>query len=229
LLGIENVTRYHVCMSDKLVILGGGGHGKVVLESAQASAWAIVGVLDDDPAKQCQSMLGVPVLGLLRDLAIAQEAGATHFVLGLGMMSDASLRQRCVTDAIEAGLAAATIIAPSAYVSPSAEIGSGTVILPHAVVQAHARIGEHTILNTASVTEHDCEVGHHSHLATRATLTGNVKVGDKVLIGAASVVRQGLTIGAGATVGAGGVVIRDVPAGMTVVGNPARPFIHRKR
>ena len=122
----------------------------------------------------------------------------------------------------QATYVALTLVHPTAYVSPTAEIGQGVYIGPKAVVHAFANVGNHAIINSGAIVEHECVIGENSHIAPGAVLGGNVRVGRDTLVGIGSRVLPGIQVGAGATVGGGATVVRTVVAGSTVVGVPAR-------
>lgn len=211
-------------MAERVVILGAGGHGRVVLETAQAAGLDVLGVLDRRAAELGSDVLGVPVLGSDDRLDIAAEGGATHYLLGVGHLGDTSVRRRLAAAAETAGLQTATAVHPTACVSPSASLARGVVVLPHAVVHTQAKLAEHVIVNTGAIVEHDDELGPHVHLATAATLAGEVRVGADTLLGARAVVRQGIRIGRGCILGAGAVVVKHVGDHGTLAGNPAKPL-----
>ena len=104
------------------------------------------------------------------------------------------------------------------------EIGEGALISPYTTLTSNIRIGRHFHLNLYSYVEHDCDIGDFVTFAPGVRCNGDIRIGDGAYIGAGAVIRQGLTIGADATIGMGAVVVRDVPAGETWVGNPARPL-----
>ncbi len=209
----------------RCVVLGGGGHARVLIECLRASKTALPqAVLDADQSRWGSEVLGVPIRGgddLLPDL---WREGIRHFVVGVGGIGDNEPRRQLFELALRQGLTPLRVCHPSAVCSPSAIIGEGTVILPHAVVHAGARIGVNVIVNTAAVVEHDCAIGDHVHVATGATLCSTVRVGALAHIGAGAVVRQCASIGEGALIGAGAVVICDVAPHTTVVGVPAAPL-----
>ena len=213
----------------RCVVLGGGGHARVVIESLNASGSArAVGVLDADRSRWGQELCGVPVLGGDERLPELAQQGITHFVMGLGGVGDNQPRRTLFTLAVQSGLIPLTIRHPSAVCSSSAAIGAGSVLCPRAVVNAAAVVGVNVIVNTGAIVEHDCVVGDHVHVATGARLCGGVRVGEGAHIGAGSTVRQGLTIGERAIVGAGAVVIRDVEPWTVVAGVPARVLERRQ-
>ncbi|MBI3319046.1 MAG: acetyltransferase [Candidatus Omnitrophica bacterium] len=205
------------------VVLGGGGHARVVIDALRASQAATpAAVLDANRSLWNTELLGVPVRGgddLLPDLL---REGIRHFVVGVGGISDNEPRRRLFELALRQGLTPLRACHPSAICSPSAVIGQGTIVFPHAVVNVGARVGSNVIVNTAAVIEHDCVVGDHVHVATRAVLCSTVRVGALAHIGAGATVRQPTSIGEGAVVGAGAVVINDVAPWTVVVGVPAR-------
>jgi sugar O-acyltransferase (sialic acid O-acetyltransferase NeuD family) len=206
-----------------IVGLGAGGHAAVMIDALKATGARIVGLLDPEPSRQGESVLGVPVLGddsLLPGL-LAQGVG--QFFVGVGSVGDSGLRVRLYEHARRLGLTPVRCVHPAAIVSAYAVLAPGVAVLAGAVVNARARLGENVIINSGAVVEHDCVVLDHAHVATGARLAGNVEVGRGAHVGASAAVLQGLRIGAGAVVGLGAAVIRDVADAQTVVGVPARP------
>lgn len=199
--------------SMRLVILGGGGHGCVVAESAALSGWIVEGFCDDDAS--VTPGRGLRRLGAIGDFA--RFAPACGAVLGIG---DISARSKVL-----AGLGAlpwATVVHPRAIVSAMAALGLGVFVGPGAIVNPRARVEAHAIVNSGAIVEHDCCVGENAHIAPATVLCGGVRIGAGTLVGAGSRVIPGVRIGAGCIVGAGSVVLRDVPDGAKVVGCPAR-------
>jgi sugar O-acyltransferase (sialic acid O-acetyltransferase NeuD family) len=205
------------------VILGGGGHASVLIDSMLAGGYAApCAVLDSNPACWGKDLLGVPILGgddLLPELA---GQGTSHFVVGLGSTGDNHPRQRLFELGLAHNLAPLTIVHPAAICSRWATLGSGAQVLPASVVNAGARLGANVIVNSGAVVEHDCVLGDHVHVATGATLASTVRVGTGAHIGAGASIRQCVNVGEWAIVGAGGVVVKDVPSHTIVVGVPAR-------
>jgi sugar O-acyltransferase (sialic acid O-acetyltransferase NeuD family) len=207
-----------------VILLGGGGHARVILDCLLAQGVTIAGILDHDGAKQGQSLLGIPVLGddqLLDELA---ERGVTRFVVGLGGARDNAPRQRLYERAMSVGLRPLTVRHPSALVSPHAHIEEGAQLLPGSIVNAGAVIGTNVIVNSGAIVEHDCIIEPHVHIATGARLAAAVRVGMGAHVGAGATIKQGVEIAAAAVVGAGAVVLRNVAKGTVVVGVPARPL-----
>ncbi len=207
-----------------LVIVGGGGHGAVVAESASLvdAPGGVRGCLDD---KDQPAAAGGPGgLDRLGPLAMFGEitAGGSAWIFGIG---DLALRRSLLDSLPDTARrigGAHTVVHPKASVSSSATIGRGVFVGPGAVVHTRARVGDHAIINSGAIVEHDVQVGENAHVASGAVLGGAAWVGRDVLVGSGAVVLPGVTVGDGATVGAGSVVREDVPDGVTVVGVPAR-------
>ena len=118
-------------------------------------------------------------------------------------------------------------IHPSAVISSSVKMGDGIMIAANATLNPLVEIGRGVICNTSTSIDHECIIGDFTHIAPGAVLCGNVKVGRNTFIGANSVIRQGIIIGDNVTIGAGTVVVKDIPDGATVVGNPAKNLVKR--
>lgn len=205
----------------QVVIVGAGGHGKVVLEILRAAGgrYQAAGFIDATPSLAGSTIVGTPVLGPANLLPKLRQQKIRHAVIAIG---DNRARQRYAAFVREQGFELINAIHPSACISPTATLGANIVIAAHAVVCTEARLGDSVILNTSAVVDHECEICEAAHICPGAHLAGRVRVGTGAWIGLGSNVIQCLSIGEHAIVGAGAVVIRDVPAHATVVGVPAR-------
>ena len=207
-------------MSRPVVIVGFGGHGRVLADALRASGRSIQGVVDRDPMSVKDT--GMTWLGA-DDATDSLDPELVELVHGVGHVGDATVRREIVRRLEGRGFTWATVEHPSAIVSPEASVYEGAQVMAGAVVQAGARIGAFAIVNSGAVVDHDCCVGAYAHVAPGAALSGDVAVGEGALIGTGAAVIQGISIGVGAVVGAGAAVVRDVDAGVTAVGVPARP------
>ncbi|MBD0273018.1 MAG: acetyltransferase [Acetobacteraceae bacterium] len=207
-----------------LVLVGAGGHAKVVIEVARAEGrFDIVGVVD--PRPPAERVLGVPVLGGDEVLPRLRAEGVAWAFVALG---GNAARERIGAGLRAAGFRLATLAHPSAVVMPSARVDEGVAVMARVVVSAEARVDDLAILNTGAVVEHDNLIGAAAHVAPGVALAGNVRVGARALVGVGSAVRPGVSIGEDAVVGAGSAVVADVPAGATVGGSPARALCLRR-
>lgn len=195
-----------------LWLFGAGGHAKVVISTARAAGWRVVGLVAGAAVEPGSEIAGVRVHTSRSGMPAQMPC---HVAIG-----SARIRQRVVEEAGPVNWL--TLVHPRAYVAEDVVLGAGTAVLAMAVVQPGSRVGRHVIVNTAAVVEHDNQLGDYVQVATGASLTGGVQVGTGSFIGAGAVVLPGVRIGEWCIVAAGAVVTRDVPDGETVIGVPAR-------
>lgn len=201
-----------------LILVGGGGHCKSILETAESAGYSILGVLDM-PEEVGKDILCTKVIGTDDD--IPAYVDKAEFVITVGFIKNPSTRIRLYNKVKEAGGKFATIIASTAYVSKYATIGEGTVVLHQAFVNAGAKVGCNVILNTATNIEHDAVIGDHCHISTGTMVNGDCKVGDRCFIGSLSVLANGISIGEDIIVGAGSLVRKSISEKGIYSGNPA--------
>lgn len=203
----------------RLVFIGGGGHAKVLIDTAEACGrFRIEGILDPSIRKN-RKVAGYPVLG---SDSMLEGLKGVSLVNGVGTVRASGKRKVAYERCKRMGFEFPVLVHPKAYITKTAKLEEGVQILAGAIVNSHASIGRDSIINTRAIIEHDCRIGPHVHVATGAILGGGVTVGECSHIGMGSRVLQGVRIGRRATVGAGAVVTRDVKDGKTVVGVPAR-------
>lgn len=210
-----------------LLILGAGGHAKVVAETALAlGQFSRIAFLDDHrySSEAMPKVVGWPVLGALSQALEPAMLGT--FDSALVAFGRASSRLFWLERLSAAGYSLPSLVHPTAWVSPTAQLGSGTVVLAQAVVQAQAVIGPGAILNTGCSVDHDSQLAAGVHVCPGARLAGEVTVGMSSWIGIGACVIQQIHIGSNVTVGAGAAVVCDLPDGVTAKGVPARVKTH---
>lgn len=193
-----------------LILLGAGGHAKVLLSLARAVGLELKGVCDQELAQQrIERWRALPVLGtdsVLDSFDIAQ----VGLINGVGQLVGGSVRRALYLRMRQRGFRFPALVHPTAWVDPSASLGDGVQVMAGAVIQADCRIGENSIVNTGATIDHDCVIGAHVHVAPGCSLCGGVHVRDQAFIGAGSTIIQGCRVGQGAVLSAGAVLDRDL-------------------
>jgi sugar O-acyltransferase (sialic acid O-acetyltransferase NeuD family) len=203
-------------MLTELLIIGAGGHSRVVIEAAIGSNPSChIKVADQDKVKQGAILLEKFEIQLLDDWSMLPD----NFHVAIGNHKD---RKQLATAGLNHDKEFLSVIHNSACVSDSCKISSGTFIAANVIVAAESNVEIGCIINHAAIVDHDCVIGAYSHIAPNVTLGGGVQIGEECLIGAGAVVLPQVKIGKGVTVGAGAVVINDIEANQIVVGVPAR-------
>jgi sugar O-acyltransferase (sialic acid O-acetyltransferase NeuD family) len=194
----------------KYILIGGGGHARVVLDCLQEQGVSVMGLFD--PKFSGQSLYDVVQMGVY-DPQFEPTALA---VIAIG---DNAIRKRLVPTINHSF---GSVIHTSSVISQRAQLGQGNMIFHGTIVQAQTVIGDHVIINTGARVDHDCFVSGYAHIGPGVILCGNVTVGEGAFVGAGATVIPGKKIGAWSTIGAGAVVIQDVPDYAVVVGTPGR-------
>lgn len=204
--------------SKKLILVGGGGHCKSVIDVAESAGFQIQGILDI-PENVGKKVLDYLIIGT--DDQIPNYANDAVFIVTVGHIKDAALRIKLHQKIFEAGGTLATIVASTAHVSKYAQIGEGSVIMHQAVVNADAEIGKGCIINTFANIEHDAKIGDYCHISTGAMINGNCVVGNETFFGSQSVMVNGLEITSGCVIGAGSLIRKNATQKGVYSGNPA--------
>ncbi len=212
-------------MGKDLVIIGAGGFGReasLLVEEINESLtgedkWNLLGFIDEDMGKQGMDMRGYPVLGGWDALS-----GLHPLVMVICVVGEPQAKRKMVEMAGTQGRKFATLVHPEVSISADVRLGEGVLINRGTILTTNIKIGEHVSINPACGIGHDAVIAAYSTLMWRVNISGASKVGEGCLLGTGATVLQGLVIGADSTVGAGAVVTKDVVAGTTVAGVPAR-------
>lgn len=206
----------------EIILIGGGGHCKSVIEVIESKKeFRIAGIIDTN-LKTGTEVSGYKVIGNDKDIAQIADSFDT-FIIAIGSIKTAIIRKQQYLKLKAYGVKFPWIAASTSYVSDRSGIGDGTVIMHKAFVNAAARIGENCIINTGAIVEHDVTVGNHTHISTAAVLNGHVTVGDECFIGSNAVIKEGVVIGNNAIIGAGAVVLKDVADNAVITGTWTGP------
>ncbi len=203
---------------NKVIVVGAGGHGKVIVDILQKNKkFEVVGLVDE-AAKE--GFWGIPLLGgddMLE--SIRREKQISYAFVALG---DGKLRERVTEKVKKAGFQLVNAVSCDAIVSPHVSFGEGIAVMPGAVINGDVTLGDGCIINTNASLDHDCTVGAYTHIAPGGAVCGGVAIGKGCFIGAGSRVIDHLTIGDNTVVGAGAVVVTDIRGNCTVKGVPAK-------
>ena len=199
----------------ELVIIGAGGHGRVIADIAQKlGVYKTISFLDDGDAKET---MGLPIIGRSSD--VEKYTNTADIFVAIG---NSAVRGEFIERLLAIGANVPTLIHPSAIIGACVEIGAGTAIMAGTVINPCSKLGKGCIVNTSSSIDHDCMIGDYAHIAVGAHLAGAVSVGKKTWIGAGATVRNNVDICSNCMIGAGAVVIKDITESGTYIGVPAK-------
>lgn len=209
-------------MNKKILLVGGGGHCKSVLDSLiQLNKYSEIGIIDK--VKNIgKDILGVPVIGCDDDLSRLYSNGYKDAFVTVGSTGNPNLRIKLFKKLYNIGFNMPNIIDPTANISQFVEIENGVFIGKSAIINTGCKINRGSIINSGSIVEHDCLIDEFVHIAPGAVLCGEVQVGKNTHIGANCVIRQQLKIGSDSIIGMGSVVLKDVEDNIIAYGSPCR-------
>ena len=208
-------------MKEPIVLIGAGGHARVVLDLLKITGREVLGFVDPK-YKRAEKYLEVACLGSDEDL-LALNPDEIRLANGVGSVPGHTVRVVVYERIRQLGFEFASLIHPSSVTAQDAEFSPGVQIMAGAVVQSGCKLGENVLVNTRASIDHDCFIGDHSHVAPGATLSGDVHVGKHCHVGTGASIIQGISIANNCVIGAGAIVTKDVPQGHVVY--PARSTI----
>jgi len=196
---------------NRLIIIGAGGHGKVLADNAQKNGYTDVFFVDDYASGAC---VGFPIIGKIADIESFND-GKTDFIIGIG---NNEIRKNIAN---RYDVHWITLIHPSAQVGIQVSVGRGCAVMAGAVINACTTIGEHCIINSGAVVEHDNQIGDFVHISPGACVAGFSSVGESTWVGVGASVINKVRICENCTIGAGAVVLKSIEESGTYVGIPA--------
>lgn len=202
-------------MNNRLIIVGAGGHGKVIADIAVKNGYTDIFFVDDISTGSC---MGFPIIANTEKISILDD-GATDFVIAIGN----NKTRKMIAEKFDVNWV--TLVHPSAQISMKVELGVGTVVMANAVINADAKVGKHCIINTSAVIEHDNVIEDYVHISPNVALGGTTRVGELTHIGIGSSVINNVSICENCVIGAGTVVVADIEHSSTYVGVPAKEII----
>jgi sugar O-acyltransferase (sialic acid O-acetyltransferase NeuD family) len=209
-------------MIKRLLLIGGGGHCKSVLDSLLAREYYTeIGIIDHKENRG-KAVLGIPIIGSDSDLEDLYSRGYTYAFVTLGSIGNSAPRVKLFAELKRIGFEIPYIVDSTAIISRNVFLEKGVYVGKNAVINADAAIGKGAIINTAAIIEHDCQIGAFVHIAPGSVLCGQVQIGAYTHIGAKSVVKQQVKIGANTMIGMGSLVLRNVPEDIVAFGNPCK-------
>jgi len=203
----------------KLILLGGGGHCKSVIEVANESGYEIVGILDK-PENIGKTICGYDIIG--SDDQIPNYVSTCLFIVTVGQIKNPAIRIKLYNLILQNGGKIATMISNSAYCSKYSRIGSGTIIMNQALVNSDVIIGKNCIINSKALIEHDAVIGDHTHISTGVVINGGCIVGNNCFIGSGCLLSNNVEIPDNTIIGIGSLVINSIKKPGTYFGNPIK-------
>jgi len=176
-----------------IILIGGGGHCKSVIDVIeQSSEFKVVGIVDKKNHEACD-ILGYKVVGNDSDLRLLSKK-YEYALITVGQIKSPELRVKLFNLALDAGFKLPKIVSPNAYVSKHSYIGNGVVVMNGAIINAGSSIGDNCIINSKALIEHDCFIDNHCHISTNVSINGGVKIGARSFIGSGTIIRESLNI-----------------------------------
>ena len=206
-------------MKEKVLLVGAGGHCKIIIDSINREKYEIAGIIDNS-LPIGKTICGIKVAGGDSEAVKWKEAGIINAIITVA--GNLEVRSKLIKTYEEIGFNMVSVIHPTAIISTRVSLGKGINVLAGSILNTDAVIGDYTIINTGSIVEHETVIKNNSHIAPGAVITGNCRIGSNTFIGANSVILPNIEVGNKCIIGAGSVVLNHVESNLTVAGNPAK-------
>ncbi|MFA5839228.1 MAG: acetyltransferase [Candidatus Margulisiibacteriota bacterium] len=208
-------------MKEKIILVGGGDHARVVADTAEMSGeYHLAGYVDIEDRGLIFGK--IPFLGKDVDFSDLIKKGICKAICTVGSTGEMSVRLSVIEKMKSAGLELVNIIHPTAIIAQNSTLGKGIFVGAGAIINPSAQIKDNVIINTGAIIEHDCLVSQNAIVSPGVVLGGRVQIGANAFVGLGTHIIQGIKIGENALIGAGSVVIKDVAENFRVAGVPAR-------
>lgn len=208
-------------ISKPLIILGGGGHAKVLIDVLSYYQCDIIGITEADNKLFFTNYYGIRIIGNDSEV-LNYNPSDVLLVNGIGSVATVKKRKSLFCFFKDKGYCFAKVIHPSSVISSEVVLNEGIQIMAGSVIQPGCKLGTNVLINTKASLDHDCIIGNNVHIAPGVTLSGNVVIGNDVHIGAGTTIIQGVHIGEESLIGAGSVVLRNIPPRVKAYGIPAK-------
>lgn len=209
-------------MKKTMLLIGGGGHAKSIIDSIKSNGdFIIVGILDNH-LKIGECVDHIPVIGKDSDAKHYYNEGIQYAFISVGSIGNPKIRIAVYHQLSQLGYQFPNVIDSSAVLAKNIQLGNGNYIGKGAIIGAEAKIKNNCIINTGVIIEHECEISDFVHIASGSTLCGQVKIGSKTHIGANTTIIQSITVGSSCLIGAGSVVLRSLADNIKAYGNPCK-------
>lgn len=208
-------------MAKDLILIGGGGHCKAVIDIAETAGFNIIGILDR-PEEVGKQVFDYRIIGVDDD--ICRYVDKAEFMITVGFIKNPALRIKLFNKVKDAGGKLATIISPIAYVSRYATIGEGTIVMHKATICAEAKIGCNCIINTMVDVDHGAQIGNFTHLSVNVLVAGEAKIGERCFCGIGSIISNQIVIVSDVILGAGALVIKNIVESGIYIGSPSKLY-----
>ena len=203
-------------MNEKVVIIGAGGHAKVIADIVIKNKDKLIGFLDDNITIETDIVEKYKVIGKIKDAERLQQKNKNlRFIIGIGN----NIIRKEIAEKYQ--LLYYTAIHPSSIIGTNVKIGEGTAVMANAVINIDSKVGKHCIVNTGAIVEHENIIEDYVHLSPSTTLSGNVKVNELVHLGTGCKVKNNISISAQSIFGVGTIIVKDINESGIYVGVPA--------
>ncbi|WP_122642457.1 acetyltransferase [Luxibacter massiliensis] len=212
-------------MKQQVILIGAGGHCKIIIESLDTDRFEIIGIIDSFTPKGT-FICDIPVIGTDDDAEKIFKQGV-HLAI-VTIVGNLKLRRSLLDKYRKIGFHFPSVIHKTCHISSSAILGNGITVLANACINAEAKLDDFVTINTGAIIEHEVYVEENSHIAPGAVILGGSRIGKESMVGAGSTVLQQVVIGNYCMIGAGSVVLKNIGCGVTAYGNPAKEKIESR-